>query len=356
MQYYVMKTGMEMFDACRAYGLGLVLDTLREDDEKEVIVSNVGIYYSVEGPEIDKSAVNRLMHLLDPNLAWKETFLTIQRSRRGDLKKATKNKIDKIGDTLRDDVDQILRKYEKPVPVEFSSSKGETLYQSMELAATKGYRVPIRSKVAYTEGSSIKVPAEDWALAALGEAHFTVWKGGVALATIIPQPEKVMVMHCRDIRNSIDQTNVNRVSTLTTLAHMAVLLMSEIRNRKRSGDPFIDKFSSLIYGAMRRTGGQLKPASGGIFPLDFLYNLMESDPEISGEIFEMWDHVFRIRNAKGRSLEDLSLSLSEFIAHPMMETQENYLKVHLRYLIKDDVKIRAYTEECIKEVMKNVRS
>ena len=224
----------------------------------------------------------------------------------------------------------------------------------MDLSATKGYRVPVRTKVAYTEGSSIKVPSEDWALSALGASHFAIWSGRKAsLVSVIPKPEKIMIMHWQDIRNRIPR-NINRVSVIATLAHLATLLIRDIRNRKKSGDPFIDKFSSLIYGASVKTGTQWKPASGGLFPLDFLYDLIESNLEISGNVFEIWDHVFRIGNKKGR--EDLSLSLSEFIAYPTADNLENYLKIHLRYLLKEDVPIRAYPEECIKEVLRNVRS
>ncbi|MFQ6120862.1 MAG: hypothetical protein ACE5KE_13395, partial [Methanosarcinales archaeon] len=235
-----------------------------------------------------------------------------------------------------------------------ASSKGETLYQSMDLAATKGYRVPIRIKASYSDGSNIKVPIEHWALAALGGSHFSVWKGGKALVFIIPQPEKVKIMHWRDIKNRIDQKNVSRVSTTATLAHIATLLTNDIRERKISGDPFIDRFSSLIYGAMIGTGNQWKPASGGIFPLDYLYSLMESDLELSGEIFEMWDHVFKIGNRKG--YEDISLSLSEFIAYPTIDNLENYLKIHLRYLLEENIKIKAYSNKGINEVLKNVGS
>ncbi|MFQ6055689.1 MAG: hypothetical protein ACE5J3_06890, partial [Methanosarcinales archaeon] len=134
----------------------------------------------------------------------------------------------------------------------------------------------------------------------------------------------------------------------------ATLLTNEIRKKKISGDPFIDRFSSLIYGAMTKTGNQWKPASGGIFPLDYLYSLMESDLELSGEIFEMWDHVFKIGNRKG--YEDISLSLSEFIAYPTIDNLENYLKIHLRYLLEENIKIKAYSNKGINEVLKNVGS
>ena len=350
MQYYVMKTGMEMFDVCRAYGLGLVLDALREEGEEVTSISDSGIYYSVEGAEITKPEIDKLEPYFSPDKSWNKVFLTLGR--------ASCNKkvnIAKIIIINKDKISQILENHKKCVAVKDPSNK-ETLYQSMDIVGTKGYRVPVRRKAKYTEGSSMKVASEDWALAALGEAHFSIWiwKGGKALTSIIPKPERVLIMHWKDIRNSVDQMGVNRTSISTMLAHLAILLVKEVRERKKSGDPFMDVFSSLIYGAMTKTGNQWKPARGGMFPVDFLYDLIRSDSEISGDIFELWSHVFRIGNGKGR--EDLSLTLSEFVAYPTSESIEKYFKVHLRYLLQDDVPIRAYPDECIKEILKNVRS
>jgi len=348
MQYYVMKTGMEMFDVCRAYGLGLVLDALREEGEEVTIISDSGIYYSVEGAEITKPEIDKLEPYFSPDTSWNKVFLTLGQAPRD--KKVNTAKTILIN---KDKINQILENHKKCVAVKYSSNK-ETLYQSMDLVGTKGYRVPVRNKTAYTEGSSMKVASEDWALAALGEAHFSIWKGGKALTSIIPKPERVLIMHWNDIRNSVDKVGVNRTSISATLAHLAILLVKEVRERKKSGDPFMDVFSSLIYGAMIKTGNQWKPARGGMFPVDFLYDLVRSDSEISGDIFELWSHVFRIGNGKGR--EDLSLSLSEFIAYPTSESIEKYFKVHLRYLLQNDVPIRAYPDKCIKEILKNVRS
>lgn len=348
MQYYVMKTGMEMFDVCHAYGLGLVLDALREEGEEVTIISDSGIYYSVEGAEITKPEIDKLEPYFSPDTSWNKVFLTLGQAPRD--KKVNTAKTILIN---KDKINQILENRKKCVAVKDSSNK-ETLYQSMDLVGTKGYRVPVRNKAAYTEGSSMKVASEDWALAALGEAHFSIWKGGKALTSIIPKPERVLIMHWKDVRNSVDKMRVNRTSISATLAHLAILLVKEVRERKKSGDPFMDVFSSLIYGAMTKTGNQWKPARGGMFPVDFLYDLIRSDSEISGDIFELWSHVFRIGNGKGR--EDLSFSLSEFIAYPTSESIEKYFKVHLRYLLQDDVPIRAYPDNCIKEIFKNVRS
>lgn len=356
MQYYCIKTGMEMFDVCRAYGFGLILDTLKEEGEEAIIISDLGIYYLIKGPTINKPDVNRLYSLFDFDLLWKETYLTLQRSRRSELKLTTKSKIEEVKEVVFSRIKQILKIYSKPTPIKIPDLKGETLYQSMDLAATKGYRVPVRNKVSYTEGSSLKVPLEHWALASLGEAHFSVWKFSEALIPIVPQPQNVKVMNWRNIRNRIAENgkNLSRVSISATLAHIATLLAKELRQGKINGDPFIDRFSSLIYGAMKGTAGQWKPASGGLFPLEFLYSLIDSNLEVSGDIFEIWDNVFQIGNRKG--CEDIALSLCEFITHPNLDNWEKYQRVHLRYLLRENMPIRAYSEECIMEVVKNARS
>ncbi|HIE44329.1 MAG TPA: hypothetical protein EYP78_06005 [Candidatus Omnitrophica bacterium] len=348
---------METFDVSRAYGFGLLLDALKEEEEDAVAISDWGIYYLIGGPLIKKYDPDRIFVLFDSDssgLHWKETFLTSsQRKIKVELKPATKKKIKRAEEVVRSQLKQIFIDYSKPIPIKIHDSKGETLLQSMELAATKGYRVPIRSKVSYTEGSSLKVPQKEWALAVLGEAHLSIWKFGEGLVSIIPQPQKVKVMNWRGIRSSIDVGKLNSVSVSATLSHIAVLLAHGLQKRKQSGDSFIDKFSSLVYGGMVSAGrGQWKPNKGGLFPMDFLYNLIDSNLEISGEIFDLWDKVFQVGNRKG--CEDIAVSLSEFIAHPTLDNWERYQRIHLRYLLDEEIKIRAYPEECIKEVMKNV--
>lgn len=348
MQYYVMKTGMEMFDACRAYGLGLVLDALRSS-EQVIRIADRGLYYQIEGEQVNICNKGPLKALLATDLPWRWILLNT-----GGI--AGDRKVDKANDILISRIEKMLDDHKDLNLINPFDSGGETLLESQDLVATKGYRVPIRTKVSYTEGSNVEVSATEWTLSLIGELHFSAWKKGrEALVSILPKPgiEGIRVKKWRSIKKSIDNEVVNGISTLTTLAHTAVLLAQEIRSRKAGGDPFVDKFSSLIFGAMTKTRNRWKPHSGGVFPLDFLYGLLEKDPGTSGEIFEMWSHVLRIGNRKGR--EDISLSLSEFIAHPSLDSWERYQRLHLRYLLDERIK-RAYPDECIKEVIENVRS
>ncbi|MFQ6120699.1 MAG: hypothetical protein ACE5KE_12560, partial [Methanosarcinales archaeon] len=100
MQYYVMKTGMEMFDACRAYGLGLILDALKDEGEKSTVVSDFGICYLVEGAEIEKANTKELPFITlfeNPNLAWSKVFLTIKKTlREKNIKKVKETLTNKI--------------------------------------------------------------------------------------------------------------------------------------------------------------------------------------------------------------------------------------------------------------------
>lgn len=359
MQYYCMKTGMEMFDVFRAYGFGLLLNALNEEEEQPIIISDLGMYYLIEGPFVEKYDTDKILPLFDTDtltLRWKEIFITsFQRKIKEELKPATRKKIETAKEVASSQLKAIFEDYSKPMPVKIYDPKGETLSQSMELAATKGYRVPVKNKVGYTEGSSLKVSRKEWVLALLGEAHLSVWKFGEVLIFIIPHPQKVKIMNWRSIREAMDLTRLSRVSTSSILSHMAILLMHELQKRKQSGDSFIDRFSSLIYGAMVSAGpGQWKPSSGGLFSVDFLYRLIDSNLNISGDIFEIWDNVFQIGNRKG--CENIALFLSEFIAYPTLDNWERYQRVHLRYLLDERIKIRAYPEECIMEVMKNVRN
>jgi len=359
MHYYVMKTGMEMFDACRAYGLGLAVERLTGES---TFVSDRGMYYlvKVDVAEIGELSKEEIKKKLLPlfagrDLSWGRTFLTIQRKQTGELKRSTRRLIEKAKKIILEGAGDIIEKFKSPSPVKIPDPTGETLYLSMELAATKGYRVPIRTKSPYTEGTPLKVPAVDWALAALGETYFATWKNTIdALIFVVPKPTEVGMGHARDIQSILNKTRVCRTSTLTALAHMAVIIARDMQERKKSRDPFLPKFCSLIYGACVMTGAQLKPKSGGVFSLELLLNLMERDLETSEEIFELWDYLFKIGAVKGR--EELSLSLSKFIAYPTISNLEEHLRAYLRHAVKGDVKLKNYPKHSITEVLGCVRS
>jgi len=165
-------------------------------------------------------------------------------------------------------------------------------------------------------------------------------------------PQNIEIESHFNIKIELDKKWLCKVSEGTALSHYAVHLSNLIRG-KLVNNEIAPEYSSLIFNVLKPTAQQPKPRGGGLFPLEFLYSLIDSNLEISGDIFEIWDNVFQIGNRKG--CEDIALSLSEFITHPTLDNWEKYQRTHVRYLLRENMP-RAYSEKCIMEVMKNVRS
>jgi len=400
-RYYVTKTGMKMFDASRAYGLASILYKLKliKDLEEIITIEDKGFYYEVNGPKIDKAPIDlkeemNWISLFDHMLSWWRNLyprkIQTKKDKNTNEKKVPEEIINFLnGYTTEDEIKEnnyrecfvrsmiarkvltenllsILNKHRRFYSVEFTNIRGLkkgywTLPQGIDVSASKGIREEVRMKVQYGEGTNISVPLDDLSLAQIGFAFSKrIWgkpsgdkRKRSFILIFMPNPKNIEVRAHQEIIDELDAGGICNVSEGTSLAHYSVYLVSLIRGRIVENKK-APEYSSLIYNGVKPTTRQPKPSSGGLFPLDFLYDLIESNLEISGNVFEIWDHVFRIGNKKGR--EDLSLSLSEFIAYPTADNLENYLKIHLRYLLKEGVPIRAYPEECIKEVLRNVRS
>jgi len=355
MEYYVVKSGMQMYDLSKAYGLGLILQKLSGSVVK---VKDFGYYYIVDAQtECDLRKIDNLASLLpeENDKKWSYLLLTLKGKGRDneikELKKLIKNK---------NTISTILDKFKNLRQPEFFNSKkeeNETLYQSLDLGATKGFREKIKG-VVYHEGSQLYVPKEDFLLSVIGHLNFTIWKWKMEkkaeqLIMILfnPSSEGIRIgisPDARDIKKEIDDSLItHKAGIFTTLSYAAVLLAKEISLQKVR----IVKFSNLIFGIMVGSGQQRKPYGGGVYPLDFLHKIIDST-EKATEIFEQWINIFRLTNKPG--YEDLALYLSEFITHPSEETLEKYLKAHLRIFLSRKIKPKLYEYDIIEEVVRNV--
>jgi hypothetical protein len=354
MQYYVVKSGMQIYDLSRAYGLGLILEKLCGSPLK---VKDLNYCYGIEvTSNYDLKKVKRLAGLLnkEDDKKWDYIFLTLKG--RGKLEKIKNCKKLIVNKKL---ISSILDKFATIKQPEFSESKKEkyeTLYQSLDLSATKGFREKIRGRM-YHEGSQLYVPIEDFILSIIGHYNFTIWNwnkdGKLILILFNPSVEGVQIgisPDAREITKRIGESlKTYSIGILPTLAYTAVSLAKEISMQKEK--PV--KFSNLFFGVMVGSGQQRKPYGGGIYPLDFLYRFIDST-EKSGEIFEQWLNVFRsTSNPKMAGYEELALYLSEFITYPSQETFERYLRSHLRIFLSQ-AKPKLYENEIMQEVLKNV--
>jgi hypothetical protein len=360
MEYYVVKSGMQMYDLSKAYGLGLILQKL---SDSIVNVKDFGYYYLVDTKteydfeKIKEEKIKNLAELLleESNKKWGYLFLTLKGERRVDKIKELKRLI--INKKI---ISTILDKFKSIKQPEFFDSKkeeNETLYQSLDLGATKGFREKIKGLV-YHEGSQLYVPKEDFLLSVIGHLNFTIWKwkmekkaGQLIMILFNPSSEGIRIgisPDARDITKGIDDFLItHKAGIFPTLSYAAVLLAKEISLQKER----IVKFSNLIFGIMVGSGQQRKPYGGGVYPLDFLHKIINST-EKATEIFEQWINVFKLTNQPGH--EDLALYLSEFITYPSKDTLEKYLKAHLRIFLSREIKPKLYEYDIIKEVIRNV--
>jgi hypothetical protein len=352
MEYYIVKSDMQMYDLSKAYGLGLILQKLSNSVVK---VKDLGYYYSIDvQARYHLKNIKNLSELLleETNEKWNYLFLTLKgRERVNKIKELKKLIINK------EIISIILDKFKSIKQPEFFDSKkedNETLYQSLDLGATKGFRERIRG-IVYHEGSQLYIPKEDFLLSVIGHLNFTIWRWGKTGQLIIilfnPSSEGIRIGGLSDameIRKRIDESlKSHKAGKFPTLSYAAVLLAKEISSQKK----FLSKFSNLIFGVMASSGQQRKPYGGGIYPLDFLYKIINSTKK-AAEIFDQWINIFKLTNRSG--YEDLALYLSEFITCPSKDAFERYLKTYLRIFLSKDVKPKLYEYDIIEEVMKNV--
>jgi GrpB-like predicted nucleotidyltransferase (UPF0157 family) len=81
---------------------------------------------------------------------------------------------------------------------------------------------------------------------------------------------------------------------------------------------------------------------------------VDSDLNISAEVFSLWDFLFRWGSVRGN--ETLAVMLADFLAQPSPETFEHYARVHLRMTLADERQRQysPYQTEWMKEVLRHV--
>lgn len=372
MLYYIQKTGMEMFDVSRVYGLALILDTVAGKTDERIILENFGTYYLIHGPEINETVDlekdKAFLGLFEPSDGWSRIFLTItmaptidieNEKRKTKVLSTIKEKTSQIQVILSSRLSKIVGNYSdiRYVP-EISAKKKtgfDTIYQSIEVTAAKGFRRPVRD--GYEEGGQVYAPLSDLSIAYLGGAHFIHWVRGDNTVGILPAPLRVIYKNHLELQKILKEKYPCRVSINTVLAHYAVSVAESMRKQKANQTSYADRYSSLIYNAMTKTGNQWKPTAGGLFPIDFLQSLVTDDVNVSEGILGIWDALFR--NARdGR--EDLALSLADFISRPTTDSIERHLSIHLRYSLSKELQKRKiflpiYHNNQMTEVLKYVK-
>lgn len=365
MIWYITKTGLEIFDLCRAYGLAALIDFATPEEMATVIIDG-GTHYLVEneGRGLYKSSLignpgwQQIFADESSEIPWNKVFLT-DKNNNTDKNNKWKKKRDLVEKILNEDVEKIISDFQNPAKVaRILSTNGETLPGPLEPSAFKGLRGKTRGN--YSEGQT-KVDEHNWALACLGAVISGRYRLQRAQGNkfdyyvCFPMPQKIEFSNFRAIREATYSGGYKYLSVQNGAAHFSVCLAEMIRKSLASNRNFTDRFSGVLYFSMVQSGKQPKPASGGIISL---YPLMElaysGNPEV-GDVFAVWDYLFRIGGKPGN--EDVALALTDFITHPSIETYERHTRVFLRYSLNNRRLKREYyySEKSLMEVIKYVK-
>lgn len=359
-QFFVTKTGLDMYDLCRAYGLALVLDKLTNSGG--VIVKDLGFYYLIESPEIniDKNKEN-IESLIPKKIPQREERRTIEArwdqvlltyKVKGDIEK--KKKLSSFKEILKNNLEQIINNYSN-LNSQISEKNTETLYGTIDPIAFKGVR-EAKKGVRYDEGGPYKVEKDNLVLSAIGAAWVEIWvtsKDGIIGILGKPGMKGIEISEIMNIKKNVsDQIKFHRGGVLPTIVWCAVSFLCQIINFKK--EEIFSMFEELSFNFLKKTGKQLKPEKGGKFSLEFLNKLAEN---LSRNDFltltNIWLNIFKISNKEG--LENLGISLAEFISNPSLSKFENYIKIHLHLKLNQKVGI-LYNEKLIKEITKYAKA
>lgn len=366
MHYYVMKTGLPMFDTCRAYALALIIERLARQANaiEDVTIQDTGTLYLIDGPDVEELTAGSTTGLLDdllvPTDGWCGALLTTGRTPREErLKPASRkrleNKIANVGKVVLE-CQTLLSTFAKPTPVELRSRSGtgwQSIPASLDVAASKGIR---RAKCSgYSEGEQLFAPLDQWAVGLIGGAHFIrwTWAGGNYIG-LLAMPQSMTMRDHHVVKTVADSGYLCGTSTATAAAHYAVQLVNALRQHRADLSSYADRYAALAVQAMTYSGNQWKPQTGTIFPLEYPMRLVESSLFISANVLDVWNHLFRWGSVRGNEM--LATTLAEFLGQPSLETFERYAHIHLRMSITDGNRrpFPPYQDEWMKEVLRYV--
>jgi len=343
-QLMINKTGLDMFDAFRAYGLALAVKGIRaEDIEVDIRDVNYAFVLTVEG-SIPSSADDQLFV---ENEGWRRVFRTYRE--RKDSKKP--NPREDVENILSTQYEELLETNRNPTFLSTMGKRvnsGRTLYQSLDISAAKGFREEKRG-TAYHEGTQIEVDKYSWTIACLGAAFFGSWREGKDfIVSLVPNPLEVSITSHRQLQEDLNKKNLCNISSNAALAHYSVKLAEVIVRREASRET---KYDSVIFNTMRKTGQQPKPGGGGRFGLEFLFGLIK-EPH-GYEALQIMDGIFRAGFIKGVK-QSLAFAFADFLFHPTMENFRRCEDLNIRGHINENVHL--WDKTALEAVLKHVEA
>lgn len=352
MEYRIAKSGLEIFDTARAYGLGLVLQILAEGKASPKIVDQGGVFELTIPTKPNFAALKHsdLWRAVCAENNWQRVFLT--------YKKAWSGQRDKVKRSLEKQVEVILQKAEKNgLVVEFDGKFA--LPGPLDPVGFKGLKGLTGGS--YSEGQTT-VDEFNWALGCLGAAVAQRYKIQKAVGNkweyyvTLPIPEEVLFSDFHQVRQLIYDKGLSYNGVQNAAAHFALLFANAVREKAQGNPRFPARFSSVLYFSLFQSGQQFKPSVGGAVNLGRLIQLALSRPDIASEMFKTWDYLFRRGSAQGN--EDLAQAITRLVMVPSLETYYHHARIFNRYIVDRNKGVKhenLYTERALEEVMNYVQ-
>jgi hypothetical protein len=355
-RYFILKTGWEMFDLSRAYGLGTLIYALSQQS-RDVVLNDKNYWYEITVSSDLILDDGQISGYLSDDLDWDKALITTKRGQQKTIKEEVRSLL-----FNKTQVKEILNKYSafEISQVPFIGKGSKTLYGSMEPRSFKGHRESIRLKTSYSEGDTPKVFIQDWLLSIVGHINLTIWAYSAdfnELLSVMPTPSnKGLEFRSLDleIRDNIKRSvkRMHRAGRFPTLAYIGTKLTKNELEKKEL--VYQSAYQSLLYGSMVATGRgknkQWKPTTSGIFLLDFLHLISASLRGL--EILDLWEDIFKKTNRKG--FEDLAAVLANFVALPTLANFSKYINLHTRQFINKKIYLHLYDNEVMREMTRYV--
>jgi|YelNatPaOPRAMG01_1025707.scaffolds.fasta_scaffold58206_2 hypothetical protein len=340
------KTGFEMFDCFRAYGLAFLIGGLENNAIIHIYDQGPAYIVDVEG-NIPKSPDPKIFEITEGN-AWSMVFQTFKE--RKDLK--VKPPMEDVKDIAIQHYDKILDIHSRHdfIPNIGNTVKdGRTLYQSIDVSAAKGYREEKRS--VYHEGSQLQVDKFSWCIASIGSAWFGVWPRNLMRRDInfsvcsIPNPKKVLLITHREIHERIEK-QFCPISANTAIVHYSIKLVNAVFGKYDEAD-----YDEVIFNVMQKTGQQPKPSGGGRYNLTLLKELTKT---MTGqETLKIMDRYLLPVNPNVKGIrQDVALALSDFLLHPTLDNFRRFESLYIHGKISKE--LYSWEKSQLEELLKYV--
>ncbi|MCS7095980.1 MAG: hypothetical protein N3F10_02175 [Candidatus Bathyarchaeota archaeon] len=321
---FVNKTGFEMFDCFRAYGLALLINGLGSDVETRIHDFGPTYVIDVKG-DLPRNTDPKIFEKTESN-SWLLVFRTFKE--RKDLKR--KLPLEDVRDIAIQNYSKILDLYKRRDFVPEISTKvkdGKTLYQTIDVSAAKGYRE--EKRLTYHEGSQLQVDKFSWCIAAIGAAWFGVWPRNLMRrdvgfsVCIVPNPERVLLITHREVHENVEK-QLCPISANTAIVHYSIKLVNKALRKSDEVN-----YDEVIFNVMQKTGQQPKPGGGGKYSLTFLNELVQTN--MGPQVLDYIDKYLLPINPNVKGIrQDIALALSDFLLRPTLDNFRRFESLYIR--------------------------